>query len=35
MRRPSFIFEENQGFIEEEDPQIKLIQLRKNKLKLV
>ena len=35
MRRPSFIFEENQGFIEEENPQTKLIQLRKDKMELI
>ena len=34
MRHPSFIFEEDHAFIEEENPQKKLIQLRKNKMEL-
>ena len=35
MRRSSFIFEENHVFIEEENPQTKLIQLRKNRMELM
>ena len=31
----SFIFEENHVFIEEGNPQAKLMQLRKNKMKLI
>ena len=34
MRRSSFNFEENHVFIEEGNPQTKLIQLRKNKMEL-
>ena len=35
MSGSSFIFEENHVFIEEENPQTELIQLRKNKMGLV
>ena len=35
MRRSSFIFEENHVFIEEGNPQTKLMQLRKNKMELI
>ena len=34
MRRSSFIFEKNHVFIEEGNPQTKLIQMRKNKMEL-
>ena len=35
MRRSSFNFEENHLFVEEGNPQTKLIQLRKNKMELI
>ena len=35
MRSSSFIFEENNLFIEEENPQTNLIQLTKNKMGLI
>ena len=35
MRRSSFSFEESHVFIEEGNPQTKLIQLRKNKMELI
>ena len=35
MGHSSFIFEENPVFTEEENPQTKLIQLRKNKMELI
>ena len=35
MRHSSFIFEEDHVFVEEENPQTKLIQLKKKKMELI
>ena len=35
MRRSSFIFEKNHVFIEEGNPQTKLMQFMKNKIELI